>query len=169
MFHKITNITPLEDYTLLARFSDGTDIIYDMKPLFPEYEAFRSFETVPGLFALAKADVGGYGIVWNEDVDIDAEEIWQNGEEVKTPFSNLLAMSDATELWHLNESTLRKAIAYGKLKEGIDVCKFGKQWVVSKDAMIREYGLPAVEYTAGIESAPALYAAQENGALLRSE
>ena len=53
-----------------------------------------------------------------------------------------LAFSDATALWQLNESTLRKAIAYGKLVNGVDVCKFGKQWVVSMDAMRREYGNP---------------------------
>lgn len=39
-----------------------------------------------------------------------------------------------------NESTLRKAITYGKLVNGVDVYKFGKQWVVSIDAMKREYG-----------------------------
>ena len=55
----------------------------------------------------------------------------------------MMAFSDATELWGLNESTLRKAIAYGKLVNGVDVCKFGKQWVVSMDAMKREYGDPA--------------------------
>ena len=53
-----------------------------------------------------------------------------------------LAFSDATALWQINESTLRKAIAYGKLVNGVDVCKFGKQWVVSMDAMQREYGNP---------------------------
>ncbi len=42
------------------------------------------------------------------------------------PFDGLMAFSDATDLWALNESTLRKAITYGKLIEGIDVCKFGK-------------------------------------------
>lgn len=47
-------------------------------------------------------------------------------------------------LWSLNESTLRKAISYGKLIEGVDVCKFGKQWVVSAKAMRREYGEPSV-------------------------
>ena len=31
---------------------------------------------------------------------------------------------------------------YGKLVNGVDVCKFGKQWVVSMAAMIREYGNP---------------------------
>ena len=45
-------------------------------------------------------------------------------------------------LWGLKESTLRKAIAYGKLMNGIDVCKFGKQWVISSASMIREYGSP---------------------------
>lgn len=51
-----------------------------------------------------------------------------------------MSFSDATELWGLNESTLRKAIAYGKLINGVDVYKFGKQWVISIEAMIREYG-----------------------------
>ena len=54
-----------------------------------------------------------------------------------------MALSDATELWGLNESTLRKAISYGKLVNGVDVCKFGKQWVVSVNAMNREYGAGA--------------------------
>ena len=40
--------------------------------------------------------------------------------------------------------TLRKAITYGKLVEGVDVCKFGKQWVVSTEAMKREYGEPRI-------------------------
>ena len=55
-----------------------------------------------------------------------------------------MAFSDATALWALNESTLRKAIIYGKLFEGVDVCKFGKQWVVSTEVMKREYGEPRV-------------------------
>jgi hypothetical protein len=70
--------------------------------------------------------------------------LWENGVTTKTPFDGLMAFSDATALWALNESTLRKAIAYGKLVEGIDVCKFGKQWVVSMVAMKREYGEPRI-------------------------
>ena len=63
---------------------------------------------------------------------------------VETPFDGLMAFGDATLLWGLNESTLRKAITYGKLVDGVDVCKFGKQWVVSMKAMRREYGEPRV-------------------------
>ena len=53
-----------------------------------------------------------------------------------------MAFKDATDIWGLNESTLRKAIQYGKLTNGIDVCKYGKQWVISIRAMKREYGIP---------------------------
>ena len=76
----------------------------------------------------------------NGQLDLSCEELWENGVQVDTPFDGLLAFSDATELWGLNESTLRKAITYGKLVNGVDVCKFGKQWVVSVEAMTREYG-----------------------------
>ena len=81
-------------------------------------------------------------VVWNDYVDLSCDELWENGVEVKTPFDGLMSMNDATTIWGLNESTLRKAISYGKLKNGIDVCKYGKQWVVSIEAMNREYGQP---------------------------
>ena len=54
----------------------------------------------------------------------------------------MIAFTDATKLWGLNESTLRKAISYGKLIIGADTCKYGKQWVISTKAMKREYGNP---------------------------
>lgn len=53
-----------------------------------------------------------------------------------------MSFADATELWGLSESTLRKAISYGKLVSGVDARKYGKQWIVTKDAMLREYGEP---------------------------
>lgn len=102
----------------------------------------RHLTEQPELFEAAKVDVGGYGIVWNDDLDLSCDELLANGKEVKTPFDGLIAFSDATEIWGLNESTLRKAIAYGKLINGVDVCKYGKKWVISSDAMRREYGDP---------------------------
>ena len=103
---------------------------------------FLPLKASPELFGSVIVDQGGYGIIWNDDIDISCDELWANGEEIDTPFDGLMAFSDATFLWNLNESTLRKAIAYGKLVNGVDVCKFGKQWVVSTEAMKREYGDP---------------------------
>ena len=81
--------------------------------------------------------------MWNDDIDLSCDELRDNGVVVKTPFDGLMAFSDATLIWKLNESTLRKAVSYGKLVNGVDVCKFGKQWVVSIEAMKREYGIPS--------------------------
>lgn len=91
-------------------------------------------------FFFVTVDVGGFGIVWDDSLDLSCDELWENGVRITSPFDGLIALSDATKLWGLNESTLRKAIAYGKLVDGVDVCKFGKQWVVSSEAMKREYG-----------------------------
>ena len=60
----------------------------------------------------------------------------------KSPFEGLLSFGEATDLWGLNESTLRKAVTYGKLVPEVDCKKFGRQWVVTRKAMLREYGEP---------------------------
>lgn len=59
---------------------------------------------------------------------------------MKNSFDGLLSFKEATDMWELNESTLRKAVSYGKFQEGIDIKKFGKQWVITREAMEREYG-----------------------------
>ena len=140
MFHKIKNVSALPEYKLSVQFSEGVTKIYDVAPLFEKIPLFAELKDNYAEFACVTVDVGGYGIVWNDDLDLSCDELWENGARVDTPFDGLMAFSDATELWGLNESTLRKAIAYGKLVNGIDVCKFGKQWVVSVEAMKREYG-----------------------------
>ena len=115
MFHKINNVTALKDYKLSIQFAEGATKIYNVKHLI---ETNKMFEPLKN------------------------NELFENGKNIKTPFDGLMALSDATIIWGLNESTLRKAISYGKLIYGIDVCKYGKQWIISIDAMKREYGIP---------------------------
>ena len=140
MFHKIKNVAALPEHKLSVQFSEGVTKIYDVAPLFEKIPLFAKLKDNIEEFSCVAVDVGGYGIVWNDELDLSCDELWDNGVRVDTPFDGLMAFSDATELWGLNESTLRKAIAYGKLINGVDACKFGKQWVVSVEAMQREYG-----------------------------
>ncbi len=142
MFHKIKNVSPLPDYKLSIQFAEGETKIYDVKPCFEKWKPFKVLTADTNMFYDVSVDTGGYGIVWNDDLDLSCNELWENGTKVNTPFDGLIALSDATILWGLNESTLRKAISYGKLVNGVDVCKYGKQWVVSMKAMTREYGQP---------------------------
>jgi hypothetical protein len=55
-------------------------------------------------------------------------------------FEGLYSFAEATKLWGLRDSTLRKAVATGKLIENEDCKKFGTIWIVKESAMIREYG-----------------------------
>lgn len=142
MFHKVKNVNALPDFKLSVQFAEGVTKIYDVSKLFDKFSFFKPLQDNPEIFGGVTVDVGGYGVIWNDDIDISCDELFANGEVVETPFDGLMAFSDATFLWNLNESTLRKAITYGKLVNGVDVCKFGKQWIVSMDAMKREYGDP---------------------------
>lgn len=142
VFHLIRSLSTTKDFHLIAQFDDGTIKSYDVERLSKRNPVFKEFKSNPELFAKAKVDAGGYGVVWNESLDLSSDEVWANGITVDNSFNGLLAFSDASRIWNLNESTLRKALVYGKIKAGIDCCKYGKQWVISEDAMLREYGKP---------------------------
>ena len=59
----------------------------------------------------------------------------------KNIFDELISLKQASELYNRDESTLRRAISNGLLKEGQDCKKFGKQWVIKLDALERVYVL----------------------------
>ena len=141
MFNKVKSVTVLDNYNLLIGFACGKNKIYDLKPLFEKYDNFCLLKDI-SVLKTAKVDIGGYGIIWGDELDLSCNELWDNGKDYKTAFDNLMSFKEATYLWGLNESTLRKAIVYGKLINNVDVCKFGKQWIITMEAMKREYGEP---------------------------
>lgn len=60
---------------------------------------FRVLEDNRKLFSEVYVDTGGYGIVWNDDLDLSCDELFADGKIVKSPFDGLIAFTDATELW----------------------------------------------------------------------
>lgn len=136
--HTAKFVTPLDNYRLLIRFVDGYTKIYDVKPCFKKWPIFNELKK-NNLFNKVRVTQDGC-IVWNDKIDLDDEEVYENSQIVETPFDGLLSFKDASELWGLEESTLRKAVQYKKLKVGVDIMKFGKQWVITIEAMIKHYG-----------------------------
>jgi len=63
---------------LVVHFDNGVDKVYDVAPLLtrPQFQLLRT----PAFFAALRVDVGGYGISWNDDIDISEYEIWTNGK-----------------------------------------------------------------------------------------
>lgn len=84
-FHKVKSVEPLPGYRLWVIFLSGERKEYDVKPLFDRWETFKSLSSIPGLFNLVKVDPGGYGISWNEDIDLSCNELWENGILAKEP------------------------------------------------------------------------------------
>ena len=78
-FHRLKNVTPLPDFMLRAEFLDGSKKIYDVKPLMEKIQVFAMLRYVHGLFGQVKLDIGGYGVVWNDEIDLSCDEIYENG------------------------------------------------------------------------------------------
>jgi len=138
-FHSVKYVKALDNYMLKVLFCNGTEKLYDMKPLINSNPHFKALKDI-SLFNTAhlSCDID-YAVIWNKDIDISSEEIWDNGIVTATAFSDLCSMKEATDLFGLNQSTIRKAIKYGRFEIGQDVFKFGKQWVLVKAAVDREY------------------------------
>lgn len=81
MFHRIKAIKPVKNYILFVTFINGINKTYDIEPLFSEIEAFNALKDIPGLFEQVKVDIGGYGISWNDEIDLACDELWDNGIE----------------------------------------------------------------------------------------
>ena len=60
-------------------------------------------------------------------------------EKIGFSFQRLLSLAEAAEIWGLEQSTIRKAILNGRLVDGRDCRKFGKQWVVTVDGMANAF------------------------------
>ena len=78
MFHKVKSVRPLPDMVLHVEFFDGIIKHYDVKPLMSKWEVFKDLKQ-GGLFSLARVDTGGYGVIWNDYIDLACNELWENG------------------------------------------------------------------------------------------
>ena len=82
MFYKIKDVKPLPEYNLLINFVNGECKQYNVASLFNKFESFKTLSNVKGLFEQVQVDSGGYGISWNDDIDLSCNELWENGRVV---------------------------------------------------------------------------------------
>lgn len=81
MTHRIKEVKTLENFVVSVIFQDGVEKEYDVKQLFSVFPQFQVFEIESSLFKQVTVDVGGCGISWNDELDLAAEEVWDNGVE----------------------------------------------------------------------------------------
>lgn len=130
MTHKIVSVKPMENSILLVVFQNGIEKKYDMRTLYPVFPQFKVFETDVNLFNHVQVDTGGYGISWNDNLDLDAEDIWEDGIEtgnkkevdiIATLAENLIKARDIAGMTQkqLSESTGIYQADISKIERGL--------------------------------------------------
>ena len=72
----------LDDVQLELTYQDGKVIRYDMSVMFSKYPQLEELRKDRELFVHGYLDPGGYGIIWNDELDFDAASIYEDGEVV---------------------------------------------------------------------------------------
>ena len=80
--HKLNSIKPLPNYEILAEFSDGYRV-YDVKPLMTAIPDFMDLKNIAGLFRQVRIDMNGYGIAWNDWLDLSSDTIYYDSKPIK--------------------------------------------------------------------------------------
>lgn len=77
-----TKVRFLQNVTVECTFIDGKVCQFDMSKMFKKYPRLEELRKNRELFLSGRLDAGGYGIVWNDDLDFYAPDIHDIGEEV---------------------------------------------------------------------------------------
>lgn len=80
-YPRVRNVIPWPGKMLLVQFDNGQERVYDCTPLLRS-AVFRPLED-EAIFRCVHADSHGYGVVWNDDIDLAESEVWLNGRSVE--------------------------------------------------------------------------------------
>lgn len=81
MFHKVKSLKIISKYELEITFENDQIKYYDVSKIFEKWKIFEDLKNIDGLFEQVKVDNGGYGISWNDEIDLECEELWEHGYE----------------------------------------------------------------------------------------
>ena len=77
---KIKSIIPSKNLLLLVTFQNSVVKEYDCSQLLSR-SAFVPLRDEK-IFNSVRVDAGGYGVSWNDELDLSEYELWTNGREV---------------------------------------------------------------------------------------
>ena len=80
MFHKAIEVEFKEDTELYVTFQTGEIKAYNMSTLYNKYPFMKALDNRE-LFTSGKL-VGSYGIIWNDEIDIEVETIYEEGTTI---------------------------------------------------------------------------------------
>jgi hypothetical protein len=77
---RIVSAQAIDDFTLIVKFTNNELREYDISKLLdkPMFSLLKN----PAFFRNFIIESGGYGLVWNDEIDISEYELWQNGVSI---------------------------------------------------------------------------------------
>lgn len=77
---KIKSVRTEDDLKLIVEFENNIIKNYDCHQIIhrPEFQPLKNL----AFFRAVNVDIGGYGISWNDEIDISEYELWMNGKEI---------------------------------------------------------------------------------------
>ena len=81
IYPKIVSVTPLSNDHLRVTFVNHIIKEYDCSPILqhPEFSMLHD----PAIFRAVHVDQGGYGVSWNDGLDVSESELWLHGTRVE--------------------------------------------------------------------------------------
>ena len=79
MYPKVKSVTPLPGKQLRVTFVTGDTKVYDCTPLLNEPPFYPLLDDA--FFNNVHVDGTGYGIIWNDNVDLSESELWIHGTD----------------------------------------------------------------------------------------
>lgn len=80
MFYKIKKIEALENQILKIYFVNGKIKYYNIRNAIKKVKELEPLKNQM-LFQNVKVDIGGYAAIWSDELDIDCNELYINGED----------------------------------------------------------------------------------------
>ncbi len=122
MFHKAVKLEFKEGTVLELTFQDGKVKRYDMGVLFEKYPQLVALKDRK-LFTSGRL-MGFYGIIWNDDLDLEAETIYEEGETIRVEKPAVCIMIGSA----VSEARARRGLSQKALAEatGIDQSDIAK-------------------------------------------
>ena len=116
--HKVKSVKPLENYRLMIEFTDNTKKMYEVRRLFRLKSMFGKLKD-KDFFRTVYVDLGGDGIVWDDDIDLSSYELWNNGIEVEKPNEDTLTAFKEVEDIRSGKKKAKKYTSTAELKKDL--------------------------------------------------
>lgn len=82
MFHKAIHLEFLDGTAMAVTFLDGAVKKYDISAMFSKYPQLEALKD-RDLFLSGRL-MGAYGIMWTDELDLETETIYEDGETIET-------------------------------------------------------------------------------------